>query len=432
MASFDMAGEVEVQVKACSPPLLPVERVDIRPLSRSIDCEIAGNTFTFKLNRPLKLSVEVNGERFANLHLFANPLEQDAPQPTDADVLLLKPAIHRTEDISRLAAALLEATGKKPRVLYFAAGMHYLEEVVLRIPSNTTVYLAGGAILVGSLVCDHVQHVTIKGRGIIYLADFHRFSALRGVRITFSQHITVEGITTIDPPHYSIYLGKSEHVSIRHFKSFSTRGWSDGIDMMACRHIQISDVFLRTSDDCIAIYGSRWDFQGGSSNIIVSNCVLWADVAHALMMGTHGNYQGDGDVLERISFDEIDILEHHEPQENYWGAIAINAGDKNIVRDVSYANIRVEDFELGQLIDLRVIWNEDYNPAPGQRIQNISFHNISYNGKNKNCSRIYGYDSQRTINNVRFSNLEINGNKVLSARAGHFDLNEHVENVVFQ
>ncbi|MGO4270710.1 glycosyl hydrolase family 28 protein [Paenibacillus sp. TAF58] len=163
----------------------------------------------------------------------------------------------------------------------------------------------------------------------------------------FSKRITVEGITIVDPPHYSIYLGSSEHVQIRNFKAFSTRGWSDGIDIMACFHIDIEDIFMRNSDDCIAVYGTRWDFYGDTRYVTVRNSVLWADVAHPIMMGTHGDHHKDGDTIEHIRFENIDILEHHEPQENYWGAMAINAGDLNTIRHVTFEDIRVEEFELG-------------------------------------------------------------------------------------
>ncbi|MGO4273130.1 hypothetical protein AB4Z22_25375, partial [Paenibacillus sp. TAF58] len=130
-------------------------------------------------------SIEINGDRFSNLHVFANLLEEDAPHPDDPDVLMLNPAIHRMEDIYRLALTPTEKSGQLPKVIYLAPGMHYLEETIMRIPSNTTVYIAGGAILVGSLVCDRTENIVIRGRGMLYLSDFHRFSAFRGVRVLF-------------------------------------------------------------------------------------------------------------------------------------------------------------------------------------------------------------------------------------------------------
>ncbi|WP_028611723.1 glycosyl hydrolase family 28 protein [Paenibacillus harenae] len=428
MAAFDMDGTAEIEIAWNGGS---IDSAVIRPLSCGISFEHKDNTLRFLLDKPCKLSIEVNGDRFGNLHLFANPIEQDAPRPDDPDVLLVKPGIHRTEHLLRPLTTPVEG-GSEPRILYFLPGMHYIEETLLRIPSGKTVYIAGGAAVAGSMVCDHVENVAIRGRGILYLAGFHRFSAFRGVRILFSSNIEVEGITTLNPPHYSIYIGKSEHIRIRNFKSFSCRGWSDGIDMMSSCGIDIDDVFLRTSDDCIAIYGSRWDYYGDTRGVTVRNSTFWADVAHPLMIGTHGDHRRGGDTIENIRFENLDILEHHEPQENYQGAMAINAGDLNTVRNVTYDNIRVEHFELGRLFDIRVVWNKDYNPVPGNRIENIVLRNIEYNGQGANPSRIYGYSGERPVAGVTIRNLRVNGEAVLDASHPSLDINEHALQVIFE
>ncbi|WP_375103151.1 glycosyl hydrolase family 28 protein [Paenibacillus sp. RS8] len=265
---------------------------------------------------------------------------------------------------------------------------------------------------------------------MIYLADFHRYSAFRGVRIVFSQSIKVEGITVIDPPHYSIFIGESSGIEIDNIKAFSTRGWSDGIDIMSSSDVAIRDAFMRNSDDCIAIYGSRWDFYGDTRNISVRDSILWADVAHPLMIGTHGDHGQNGDVIENIIFTNIDILNHHEPQENYWGALAINAGDRNTVCNVIYDNIRVERIEQGQLFDVRVVYNKDYNPEPGTSIRNITFRNISYSGK-ANPSRIYGFDEKRAVEGVTFINLRVNDELLNAPRPELIEINHFAKNIVF-
>ena len=121
----------------------------------------------------------------------------------------------------------------------------------------------------------------------------------------------------------------------------------------------MEDCFLRTSDDCIAIYGSRWDNRGDSRDITVRRTAVWADVAHPLMIGTHGDHENEGDVIEHILYEDVDILEHHEFQSGYLGAMAINAGDKNTVRHVTYRNIRVEAFEHGNTIRITIRLRED-------------------------------------------------------------------------
>ncbi|MNO13967.1 Glycosyl hydrolases family 28 [compost metagenome] len=429
MAFFDLEGEAEVEMTCL---YTEIESVKISPASRSVDCSHDGRKISFKLNGPQKLSVEINGGRFRNLHLFANPLEVEAPQPDGAGVHWIQPGIHRSPDL----LALLETTevqeDGQPQTLYFAPGTHYIEETVFAVPSGTVLYVAGGAAVVGSFVCERVEDVVIRGRGVVYLADFHRFSAFRGVRIVFSRRVSVEGITVIDPPHYSIFIGQSTDIAVTNFKSFSTRGWSDGIDIMSSSEIAIRDVFMRNSDDCIAIYGSRWDYCGDSRNISVRDSVLWADVAHPLMIGTHGDHRGGGDTIENIVYENIDILEHHEPQENYWGALAINAGDCNTVRNVLYSNIRVEHIQQGQLFDLRVVMNKDYNPEPGTGIEKVTFHNVSFNGGEVHPSRIHGYDEERGVNGVEFINLQMGGEKIEDARTDLILLNAYAHNVVFK
>ncbi|MNM51487.1 Glycosyl hydrolases family 28 [compost metagenome] len=428
MAYFDMEGEVEVEI-CCL--YTAIQSSELRPRSASLIPVVAQDTLTFALHEPRKLSIEINGDRFRNLHLFANPFELQPPKPDDPDVLFVKPGIHRTDDLLRLLSEPLDATGETPAVLYFGEGAHFVEETVLRLPSGITVYLAGGAALMGSLVCDRVQDVVIRGRGMIYLAMFHRFSAFRGVRVTFSSHIRIEGIMVIDPPHYSVFLGQSEQVEIENFKSFSTRGWSDGIDMMSCKQIQLRDLFMRNSDDCVAIYGSRWDYRGDTRDVTVRDSVLWADVAHALMIGTHGDHEQGGDIIENIRYENIDILEHHEPQVNYWGAMAINAGDGNTVRNVVYSHIRVDDFEMGQLFDIRVVHNKDYNPLPGNRIENVTFEQIEYNGTKGNPPRIHGYDEERAVEGITFNRMYINGRLLTSLEDSGFDTNSFARQIQF-
>ncbi|MDQ0919458.1 glycosyl hydrolase family 28 protein [Paenibacillus sp. V4I5] len=427
MAMFDCSGTTEIEVTKNE---RTVNDCVIRPLSRGVSYTLNGNTITFTIDGPQKLSVEVNGDRFHNLHLFANPLEQDAPSPDEPGVAFVKPGIHRTEDLLALLTAA-GTDGCETHTLYFGPGMHHLEEVILRIPSRKTVYIAGGAAVAGSMVCDSVSDVTVRGRGVLYLTEFGRFSAFRGVRIIFSKRIRVEGIALIDPPHYSIYIGKSEQIRIANFKAFSTKGWSDGIDMMASSDIEIEDVFMRNSDDCIAVYASRWDYQGDTRNVVVRNSVLWADVAHPMNIGGHGNHH-KGDVIENIMFENIDVLEHHEPQPDYRGCMSINAGDNNTVRNVTYRNIRVEPFELGQLFDIRVLFNPKYNPVPGKRIEHIHYENISCSGDCSNPSRIGGYDADRTVEHIVFKNVTINGKPVTDAESGNIRVLPFAGNIRFE
>lgn len=252
-----------------------------------------------------------------------------------------------------------------------------------------------------------------------------------GIRLSHSRNVTVENLIFINPPHYTVFLGDSEDVVIRDIKTFSCEGWSDGVDMMSCRNVLVDGGFLRTSDDCIAIYGSRWDNRGDSRNITVRNLSVWADVAHPLMIGTHGAHEENGDVIEDIYFENIDILEHHEFQPEYLGAMCINAGDKNVVRNVNYSNIRIEPFAHGKVLDFQVKQNKDYNPAPGRLISGVHLEQIYVtSGPGEETSCVSGYDEQNYVENIEIKGFFRDGVRVESLEQVNIAVGKYARNVV--
>ena len=68
----------------------------IRGLNTEITPTINGNTMTFSMSGPMKLSVGVNGDVNSILMIFANPLEVNPPSPTDPNVIYLGPGLYPT------------------------------------------------------------------------------------------------------------------------------------------------------------------------------------------------------------------------------------------------------------------------------------------------------------------------------------------------
>ena len=341
MVQFDFSGKVEVLIQKNNGE---IHSAVVRPLSKGVRSEIDGNYLLFTLDKPQKLSVEFNGDRLNNLHLFANPIISEVPDKN------------------------------LPNVMYFEAGIHEpadQDTKSFHIPSNTTVYLEGGAVLKGKLVCDSVENVKILGHGML-------LEPQQGISIAYSKNILVDGLTVINPRHYTLSGGQSTGITVRNLKSFSYQGWSDGLDFMSCSDILIDDVFMRNSDDCLAFYAHRWDFYGDCRNIRVLNSTLWADIAHPINIGTHGNTETGDEVLENMLFQNIDILEHDEDDRDYQGCMAINVGDHNLARNITFEDIRVENIQEGQLFHLRVMYNQKYNTGPGRGVKDITFRNILY------------------------------------------------------
>jgi hypothetical protein len=395
MVYFDFSGKVEVFVRKNNGNLHSAE---IRPLSYGITPRINGNVITFTLSEPRKISIEFNGDKYQNLHLFANPLETYHPDPKDTSVIYFGPGLHETKD--------------KPGNAF-------------NIPSGKTVYIAGGAVVRGKIVCNKVKDVKIIGRGILDQPE-------RGVEVTFSENVEIDGIIIKNPQHYTIYGGQSKGLTIRNIKSFSCKGWSDGIDLMSCSDVVIDDVFMRNSDDCIAIYGHRWSFFGNARNYKISNSTLWADIAHPSNIGIHGNAEYEGDTIENISFKNIDILGQDEDDRNYQGCLSINASDNNFVRNIRYESIRIEDIQEGQLFNFRVYYNEKYSAAPGRKIESIYLKDVSYNGFSPNPSIIKGYDEQRVVQGITLENVKINGKVVNDANSAGILIGEYVKDLRFK
>ena len=186
---------------------------------------------------------------------------------------------------------------------------------------------------------------------------------------------------------------------------------------------------MRNSDDCLAFYAHRWDFYGDCRNIRVLNSTLWADIAHPINIGTHGNTETGDEVLENMLFQNIDILEHDEDDRDYQGCMAINVGDHNLARNITFEDIRVENIQEGQLFHLRVMYNQKYNTGPGRGVKDITFRNIYCTGKYVNPSLIEGYDKDRTIDNILFENIVLNGKRVTSLDELNIEKKDYVNKV---
>ncbi|KMS73246.1 endo-polygalacturonase [Streptomyces viridochromogenes] len=369
VATFDFSGTVEVAVTSSKGA---IGSARIRPLSYDTQFTVAGATVSFTLTEPRNLSIEIDGEIFNNLQLHANPIETNVPDPDDPDVIYIGPGLHKTTDN------------------------------VVKVPSGKTLYLAGGAVLTSRVEFQNVENARLIGRGVLY-------NSQNGVLVNYSRNIEIDGVMVLNPSSgYSVTVGQSKQVTVRNLHSYSHGQWGDGIDVFSSEDVLIEGVWMRNSDDCIAIYAHRWDYYGDCRNITVRDSTLWADVAHPINVGTHGNTDKP-ETIENLVFSNIDILDHREPQMDYQGCIALNPGDSNLLRNVRAQDIRVEDFRWGQLINMRVMYNKSYNTSVGRGIDGVFIRNLTYTGTHANPSVMVGYDADHAIKNVTFQNLVING-----------------------
>ncbi len=259
MVGFDASGPVEVKITKKTGTMRSAR---VRPLAYAITPSLSadGKTATFELPRPLNVSFEADGDRLHNVQVFANPIERDIPSPGH-------------------------------RVIFFGPGVHILPgDHLLRVPSDTTVYIAGGAVVRGALVIANVHNVLVRGRGIVDPSGYFKPGATSTVRIDRSRNVGVRDITILQSQSGGFNIIDSDDVAIANAREINADRWSDGVDVVSSSNVLVDHVFLRTSDDSIAVFASTpWGGRGGTRNVAVRNSILWADVAHPILVGTHAN-----------------------------------------------------------------------------------------------------------------------------------------------
>lgn len=405
--NFDGVTEVAVQKNNGS-----FSKVAVRPSAKGIKTTVRDGVVYFTLARAENLSVEFDDDRNHNLHLFTHAIRKDMPSA---------PAAAQSE--ARADAKMPDLT--QP-VVYFGPGVHQGE---FRIRSNTKVYIDGGAMLKSPLIIEGVENVQVVSDGL--------FDSVDMMVIRNARQILVDGPIFFNQPHGTMRCVNSQDVEERSIRTIGAGKWSDGLGHFACERVKVSDSFIRTSDDCITLYNHRWDFWGNSRDISVTDSTLWADVAHAVMIGIHGNTptreHPDAEVIERVRFSNIDILDHDEDDPEYEGALGIMAGDDNLVRDVTFEDIRVERIEEGKLFNFHIAYTAKYNTSPGRGIENITLRNIAFSGKGSpSASLIAGRDQERMVRNVLIDNVTVAGKKLSGPHQDLLDIGKFVEGVRFK
>lgn len=404
-AFIDFTGDVNVKV-VCKNKKYKNAR--IRPDYRGTIANVQNDsTVQFLLFQPENVSVEFDGNTTDNLLLFTSK-----PTKTKAE------AEH-------------EAKKQGRKFVYYAPGFY--PEDTIHVASNSTIYLEGGSYFTGTFAIEDAENVSILGRGI---ARPER--GYEGCHVYRSKNVLIDGMILNTCP-----IGESQNVKLHDVRSISHPQWGDGLNVFGgCSNILFDRVFCRNSDDCTTAYATRKGFSGSVRNVRMTNSTLWADVAHPIFIGLHGNPEV-GDSIVNLRYDNIDILCQNEKQVEYQGCLAINCGDNNYVKDVVFDNIRIEHINKGSLLQVRVGWNLKYCTAPGGGVENVTFRNIRYYGETPNISITNGYDANHKVKNVTFETLKINGQTIYDEMPGKpkwhatadyvpMFVGSHVENLKFK
>lgn len=399
MVYFDFRGSVELEITYLKGG---TTKARVRPDSYGITPELLGDTLRFTLDEPKDVVVQINDEIFDCLHVITNHID---PNPPSAD---------------------------DPDVIYFGPGLHSLSGNILYVPSGKTVYLAGGAVVIGQISFKDAEKARLRGHGVLVPRG-----TVGGVQLDHSKNIRVEDVILLGN---GLGCWEADGGVVKKVRVFTWGQWGDGLPLYCSKNITYDGCFVRSSDDSHSIYAHRGELYGDTRNITIENATLWADVAHPINIGTHGNSDAP-EMIENLVIKNVDILDHREPQMNYQGCIALNAGDSNLIKNVRIEDVRVEDFRWGQLLNFRVMYNTTYNTSVGRGIEDVYIKNLTYTGTHASPSLFLGYDADHAIKNVTFENLVVNGLVIADSMRKprwykttdmmQWYVNEHVTNLKF-
>jgi len=360
-----------------------IKTLDIRPKEYGIEPTVEGKTIKFTVNKPCQFVVEVNGTHQA-LHIFANPIE--------------------TVDIDKA----------DPKVHFYGPGVH--EAGIIKLNSDETVYIAGGAIVYGVIASENTRNIKILGRGILDASKIERGGAPNMISLKSVRNAFISGIILRDPHEWTVVPSNCDSITIDNIKLIGLwRYNSDGIDLVNSKNITIRNSFIRSFDDNIVIKGLKQAYNEQNSiveNIKVDSCVLWNDWGRALELGA----EIVTDTMKNITFSNC-YIPHFTTV-----ALDIQNCDKGYVKNVRFENISIEDplqdsIRVGKSPIVRKAWGKiivlgiygTFYSSDTLRghISNIYYKNIRYNRTYPEKPDLFGFDSVTIEKNVNFKNYDI-------------------------
>ena len=386
-ANFDMAGRVTVRVRAKK----PLRNTVLRPASDDFMMKFEDDhTLTFALNGPRKLSVEPDGKN-GPLLLFANPLETIHPKSSD------------------------------PGVVFFGPGVHQAGRIDLT--NGQTLYLAGGAVVKGAVAANG-SNLRILGRGILDGSDYEWRKGPYGSTIGIQgSNVLVEGITIRGSSHWTIVPRGSQHVIVRGVKLCNSRVQNDdGINPCNSQDVLITDCFIRSDDDCVAMKGLDLNLPNANvERITVENCVLWCDRARIFLLG----HESRAPFMRDITLRNLDIIHYTMTP------FLFEPGEDMRLENVLVENVRLHGEGQSDFIRLKPVVNQYMRKKVPGLVKNVRFKNVAITGQPGGYRvQLDGADAEHTVEDVTFENVTILGQPLTRATPGA-SIGKNVGNVRF-
>jgi hypothetical protein len=307
-------------------------------------------------------------------------------------------------------------------VIYFGPGLHKPEKIV--VESNQTLYLAGGSVVKAEVLVNG-DNIRIMGRGILDGSDWQWRKGPVGnlIAIRNSTNVEVRDITLRGSSHWTIVPNDSRNVTIRNVKLCNSRVQNDdGINPCNSQDVLITDCFIRSDDDCVALKGL--DYNGTNNNverITVENCTLWCDRARIFLLG----HESRAEYMRQVTLRNLDIIHFSMTP------FLLEPGEDMYLEDIVIEDIRIHGEGQREFIRLRPVVNQYMRKKVPGFIRNVRFRNVTLEGKpGEYLVQIEGADAEHNVSNLDFENVSIIG-KRLTEDSNHIRTGGHTQDIRF-
>lgn len=346
-------------------------------------------------------------------------------------------------------------------VVYVPTGTFVTGAIFLK--SNMTLFLAAGAVLLGSdktedyplmtyrfegreQLCyaslintrdaegGNLKNITIAGRGVInangkklYRAELDEKAGIRGRAICLRNvdGVYMHDVTVRQSPAWCVHFIYCNNVSVDNVRIYTKCNENgenygihngDGIDPDSCSNVYIFNSMIASQDDCIAIKSGR-DEEGRrigipTKNVRITNCRFKSGFGVAIGSEMSG---GVMDVLVRdCIFENVYSI----------GTIKAPRGRGNVIDNIRYENIKfvnnsleykdcrwfrgaiyIDQFYSHETFDVNAA--EEYGDGTAE-IRNITFKNIDLNTMAGNAAYFAGLP-ESALKNINLINVNATG-----------------------
>jgi hypothetical protein len=243
------------------------------------------------------------------------------------------------------------------------------------------------------------------------------------IAIRNSTDIEVNGITLRGSSHWTIVPRNSQRVTIRNVKLCNSRVQNDdGINPCNSQDVLITDCFIRSDDDCVALKGL--DYSAPNSNverITVENSILWCDRARIFLLG----HESRAAFMRSVTLRNLDIVHFSMTP------FLLEPGEDMRLEDITIEDIRIHGEGQKEFVRLRPVVNQYMHKKVPGFIRNVRFHNITIYGQTGDyLLQIQGADAEHNVRDITFENISIVDSK-LTEESKQVRIGEHAENIKF-